>query len=75
MNTAVTVVPISSAANAAASQSASTARAVSAGLGSLPALMFLNLEKNQLGGPVPPELGNATALVGVLLSSNQLEGT
>ena len=37
--------------------------------------MFLDLEKNQLGGPVPYELGNATALIGLLLSSNRLGGT
>jgi hypothetical protein len=37
--------------------------------------MFLNLEMNQLGGAIPPELGNATAMIGLLLSSNRLGGT
>ncbi len=37
--------------------------------------MFLNLGSNQLGGTVPPEIGDAASLVGVLLSGNQLGGT
>ena len=37
--------------------------------------MFLNLRHNQLGGTVPSELGDATALVGLLLSANRLAGT